>query len=348
MRTVGETIEVVRRWVIEEGSKKPGFAGAYLYGGINELALDALFPAYRDVDLVIVSTQGKLPQEYNLELDLDGVMLEVGFVGTDEHTSAEAVLADPGAGPNLAITTILADPDGFLSPLQSEVARDFAKRKWVNARCEAEKARAMDSLEALRHVDNDFSFLLVLWEAINMLCGTLALADLRKPTHRRSLTQAKEILVGRGLTDLHKELLRVWGSAMMTREQVQAMLGHGAAIFSEALSTYKTQTPLSFKLKPHLPPYFIEATQEIIDEGNHREATFWGVTPFGIGYMTILADGSEEQKRRWEPIWNDISRQFGFADVDAWPQRVASAEVLAEQLFTAADDIVAGNERIVG
>ena len=70
MRTVGETVDVVRTWVEEDGCQIPGFGGAYLYGGITQMPVDAPFPDFRDVDLIVVSTDGTRPSEENLELDL--------------------------------------------------------------------------------------------------------------------------------------------------------------------------------------------------------------------------------------------------------------------------------------
>lgn len=110
------------------------------------------FPAYRDVDLIAISTDEALSNAANLELDLDGIMLEVGFFGIERFLSAEAMLADPEFAPNLADTIILADPQGILEPLQVAVASSFTKRDTVIARCESEKQRVLGSLGALRSV----------------------------------------------------------------------------------------------------------------------------------------------------------------------------------------------------
>ncbi len=100
MRTVQEIEKLVSNWVEQTGSQTPGFIGAYLLGGIIQMPKDAPFPDYRDVDLIIVSAGGKRPQEENLEVNLDGVMLEVGTWGIEEHASAKAILANPMIGVN--------------------------------------------------------------------------------------------------------------------------------------------------------------------------------------------------------------------------------------------------------
>ena len=139
MRTVQEVIRLAQEWVTGYSSQVPGFAGAYFFGGITQLPLDAFFPAYRDVDIVIVTTEGKRPFEENLEIDYCGLMLEVGFLGTEEHRSPEAILSDPELAPNLVSSPLLADPLNLLRPLQESTIERYAQEQWVRARCDVAK-----------------------------------------------------------------------------------------------------------------------------------------------------------------------------------------------------------------
>lgn len=302
MRTVGEIIETVSRWVEKDGRQIQGFVGAYLFGGVCQLPHDAQFPDYRDVDLIVVSTAGTRPPAENLELDLDGIMLEVGICGIDEHRSAEALLANPIFAPNFAATTILADPQNFLAPLQAVVAGAYTEQKWVFARCKTEKMRVLGCLEAMQAAQSETETLNHLWDFMNNLSGVLALASLEKPTYRRTLALMKEILIEQGHWQLHEEALQVWGAANMTREQVDSLLVKTATIFDRALEVRRTPTPFSYKLKPHLRPYFIEGSREMIEAGDHREATFWILAGLGTGYVTLLIDAPDEEKQSWQPI----------------------------------------------
>src|SRR5215207_8257961 len=124
---VEEVVAIVREWVDLHACHLPDFAGAYLWGGITALPGDAPFHLYRDVDVVVVLTQGA--QDDNLEVLYRGVMLEVISKNLEAHQDAEAVLADPSAGPNIATTQILADPTGILVPLHQAVAADYGRRR---------------------------------------------------------------------------------------------------------------------------------------------------------------------------------------------------------------------------
>lgn len=344
--TVGVVTERVRRWVEEEGSRFPGFLGAYLFGGITQLPPDEPFPDYRDVDVIFVSTEGTRDQTENIEMSLDGTMIEVGIWGQDAHASAETILSNPILGPNFAATTILADPIGILEPLRAAVAAAFPEYRWTLARCETERLRLMEHLESIRMAGSVSDKFGSLWYFTNYVSGLLALASLQKPTHRRTLTLLKEILLPQGETELYEDALRVWGAATMSRDRVNALILETAQLYDEAVAVYRTPTPFSFKLKQHLKPYFIDASREIFEEGNHREATFWLALGFAVPYNTILLDGSEAQKQLWQPRWEALLQDFDLDNPEKWPARVADARAVADRTLQVTERILATNPSI--
>src|SRR5205823_2569093 len=149
---VREVVEIVREWVDLHARHLPGFAGAYLWAGITALPPDAPFPLYRDVDVVVVLPNGV--QDETVEVFYRGLMLEVISIDLEAHQDAEAVLANPSHGPNMAATQLLADPTGILAPLQQAVAAGYGRRRWIQARCEAEKASADKHLAAMRQASS--------------------------------------------------------------------------------------------------------------------------------------------------------------------------------------------------
>src|SRR5262245_38428170 len=102
----------------------PGFRGAHLLGGVNELAAEAPFPAYRDVD-VNVLLEGQ-PWRENLDLQFDGILLEAAFPEPSLYASAEAVLGNPALASNLAAPSVLADPAGVFASVKPRVEREYA------------------------------------------------------------------------------------------------------------------------------------------------------------------------------------------------------------------------------
>jgi hypothetical protein len=339
---VGEVVEIVREWVDLHVRHLPNFAGAYLWGGITALPADAPFQLYRDVDVHVVVTSST--HDETQEILYRGVMLEVDSTKLEAHQDAEAVLADPSHGPNMATTQILADPTGILTQLQQAVAADYGRHRWIQARCEAEKVSAEQQLAAMRQVSNPTGGqdpLWPVWGLLNALSGLLAVAQLKRPTTRRTLSLLGDLLGEQGRSDLHEEALTVWGSAHMTRADVQAMLDQSVVVFDRSVEVYQTQTPFGFTIRAHLRPYLTEATQEMIDEGNHREATFWIMTLVTECYLVLQNDALDVEKPVFAAQLQAMLTTLGYTSAEAWAERVAAAERLTQEIYSIADALVA-------
>ena len=338
---VHEVVAIVREWVDLHARHLPDFAGAYLWGGITALPADAPFPLYRDVDVIVVLTEGAPDGE--AEFFYRGLMIEVGSKNLADHQDAEAVLADPSAGPNLATTQILADPTGLLAPLQQAVAADYRRRRWVQARCDAENASVARQLAAMREVANPVGQapLWPLWGLLNALSGLLAVAQLKRPTTRRTLSLLGELLDEQGRPDLHEAVLTLWGSAHMSRADVQAMLDQSVVAFDRSVELYQTPTPFGFTIRAHLRPYLAEATQEMIDEGKHREAVFWIMTLVTEAYLVLQNDAPDAEKPVFAAQLQALLAALGYTSAELWAERVAAAERLAREIYQIADALAA-------
>ena len=337
-RTVQATVELVRRWVAEQGCHYPGFVGAYLWAGITALPPDAMFPAYRDVDVVIVSTEGG--HDETIEVAYEGLMLEIIIRQADAHLDVEATLASPSSAPNIAATTILVDHDGILSRFQAAVRERYAEPRWIRARVEAEKKDALAFLDAMRAVSIPTDGINHLWLLLNALSGMLAVACLGRPTTRRTLALMHEVLHQTGHADLHEQALAVWGSDRMTRDDVVALLARTTLAFDRAAEVYRTPTPMGFTLQAHLRPYLVEASHEMIDEGLHREATFWIQAVAGESYLTLAHDAPEAEKPLFVAHERLMLDALGYTTLAAWNGRIAAAHALSCALFAVADAIV--------
>jgi hypothetical protein len=327
---VREVIARVQEWVDRYARPRPDFAGAYLWAGITALPPDAPFPLYRDVDVVIVLTEGAPDDEE--EFFYRGLLLEVIWQNLAAHQDAAAVLASPSKGPNLATTRILADPTGTLEPLRRAVAAEYPRRRWVQARCAAEQAAAEEALAAMRQAATPADRLNAARFILGMLSGLLALAQLRRPTTRRTLALLRELLDEQERPDLNEAALTVMGSVHLSRADVQALLDQCVRAFDRAIEVHQTPIPYGFALRPHLRPYHVEGTQEMIDEGNHREALFW-ITCLDTAYLALEQDAPEPEKSAFAAQFEAMLAALGFTDDAAWPERVAVAERLAAEIY---------------
>lgn len=337
--TVGEVIEIVREWVDLHARYLPDFAGAYLWGGITAMPADALFPLYRDVDVVVVLPEGA--QDDTVEVFYRGLMLEVISINLEAHQDAEAILANPSHGPNMATTQILADPSGILTPLHRAVAAQYGQRRWVEARCAKERALADKHLATMRQVSTPADRLDAVWAFLSALSGLLAVAQLKRPTTRRTLTLLRELLEAQGRPDLNEAALTVMGSAHMSSTDVQAMLDQSVVAFDRSVEVYRTPTPYGFTMRAFLRPYLAEATQEIIDEGNHREAIFWIMALASESYLVLRNDAPDAEKPVFAAQLQAMHTTLGYTSAEAWAEHLDAAERLAPEVYRIADELEA-------
>ena len=337
---VSEVIALAKGWVSAEASQAPGFLAAHLGGSLSSLPQQATFPLYRDLDVYIISQAEKdrhiRPYLYK------GLMVDAQFSSPKYYQSPELILANPHLAYHIAADTILSDPTGMLQALHQAVKKEYSQRQWVTARIEYEKQELiLPALEAPK-----FNAL-VLYLVIVNLGGLIAVADLKNPTHRRSLILLKEMLQARDDTTLHDQALQLLGSAGMSRDQVSSYIPHIQEAFRRAVTVYQTPIPyVGHKLRPDREPYFIAASQEMIDEGHHREAMLWMLGALHLANTALQNDAPAPEKRAFQARYDSLLQDLGLSKPDDWQQRQQRLRRLVAHFFNLADKIVASHPMI--
>jgi hypothetical protein len=175
---------------------------------------------------------------------------------------------------------------------------------------------------------------------LGALSGLLAVAQLKRPTTRRTLALLRELLEEQGRPDLNEMALAVMGSAHMSRADVQAMLDQTMTAFDRAVEVYQTTIPFGFALRRHVRPYHLEGTLEMIDEGSHREAMYW-ISCLDTAYLALQNDAPDAEKPVFAAQYHIMHDALGNASVERWSERVESAEQLAPEVYRIADALVA-------
>lgn len=122
--------DVARRWVLTEGRRAPGFHGAYFAGSTNWLPDDAPFSATSDVDVTIVLDSASLSIKLG-KFRYRRVLLEVSNLSREQLRTPEMVLGDYHLAGSFRTSSVILDPSGELTNVQTVVGRDFANRRWV-------------------------------------------------------------------------------------------------------------------------------------------------------------------------------------------------------------------------
>jgi hypothetical protein len=348
---VREVKKLAKEWVLEHGILEPGYAGAYLVGGLNTFPDEAEYPLYRDVDIVLTIDDPdgtRLPQGRNVfkrnqEFFYKGLLLEIGFRDFAGFRDVEAILSNPGRAPNLAVNSLLTDPTGVLSQSHRRVAQAYARRKWVQIRLAIAKGDTLDTLAELDSLLNagetpDPSYF---GSVAHRLSGTLAVAHLQFPTSRRCLVVMKELLSQADRLALHERILQWLGYANLSREQVEAYLADAASAFDLAVAVKPSDASGSFKLHRHLRPYFVQGAGEMIEEGHHREAMLWIDICFRVAASGIENHAVEAEREQFREKLHHLRATLGFDDPDECQRRIEQAKAVVQEVFVLVDEVVA-------
>jgi hypothetical protein len=354
---VGTAKHSAREWVESNQQQWPGLRGAHLVGGITSMAEDAAFPASKDVDMHLVfdenspSLQPAGPFFNVLEVQYDGIPIEAGIKSVAEYSSPEAVLGNPEIAYHLTVDSVLFDPIGLLGGLQEPVRREYRRRQWVIARLDYERkglAGALGLVPMARDMWGASGELNILGYTTTFLTAALSVAALAPPKMGgRMFINLRALLLEQDRADVYEEVLALLGVQDISRERAESFLLEGAEAFDLALRIKKTPHPFQHKLNAHLRPYFVDACQNMIDEGYYREALGW-VLPFYCSTTdVILVDGTEADRLKYAERRDEFFRALGFDTADARVAKWEQAARLQDNVFALATEMVRQNPAIV-
>lgn len=342
---IGTAKEIAREWVAAHRVSIPGFRGAFFHGSTIWLPATAALPAGSDLDVMIVLA-GSAPPKLGKFLYRD-LLLEISYIAETQLASPAQVLGTYQLAGSFRAPSVIADPFGFLTPLQAAVAAGYARRHWVERRC----AGARDNI--LRHlagVDTAETFpgQVTAWLfATGVTTHVLLVAGLRNPTVRRRYLAARELLADYGRLDFYERLVDLLDPAGMSQARAMHHLDQVAAAFDAAAAT-TIRTPVAFAsdLTPAARPLAIDGSRDLIAAGNHREAIFWLVATYSRCMLVLERDAPPSVCDTYAPGYRDLLGDLGISSLTDLRQRSAELEAFLPQVWTAAQDILAANQEI--
>lgn len=329
---------------MEHARHHPGYQGAYLAGSTTWLPDDAALAPASDVDVVVVVSWHKPPLKLGKFCHL-GALLEVRYLSWAEIPSADEVLADYHMAYHVRVDTIIDDPTGHLRPLQAQVSRGFAERAWVRRRCEGARRRIEYGMETL-DTSAPFHDLVMAWAfPTSVTAHVVLVAALRNPTVRRRYVAAREVLSEYGHAELHPELLDLLGCAHLTRDRVRHHLTELTRTFDATAPVSRTPFFFSTDITPAARPIAIGGSQELIDQGSHREAYFWIVATFARCHKILAADAPDLGTSLF-PAFEAAVADLGITRADDFPRRADSVIRFLPRLWRTTEAILSANQGI--
>jgi hypothetical protein len=334
--------DVARRWVFEEGSRAPGFCGAFFHGSINWLVDGAVLPETSDLDVMIVLAGPDTPNKPG-KLKYHDVILEVSYLPWDELQSPEHVLGQPHLAGSFRGSSVISDPSGRLTQLQEVVSREYARRKWVYKRCEHAREKVLNNLRGIDALAPFHDQVAPWLFATGVTTHVLLVAGLKNPTVRRRYAAVRELLEEYGRLDFYDTLLEMLGCARMTRAQAEGHLAALAEAFDAAGSVIKTPFFFAADISDLARPVAIDGSRELIERGHHREAIFWMVATYSRCLKVLYHDAPEEMQAKFEPGYRRLMADLGITSFPDLRRCGDQVRAMLPRVWEVAEAIIAAN-----
>jgi hypothetical protein len=341
---VKEAKDAARRWVLAEASGTPGFTGAFFHGSTNWLADDVPLPATSDVDVMVVLDDPNPPLKPG-KLIYDGVLLEVSYLARDQLRSPELVLGQYHLAGSFHTPSIILDPSGELTALQTAVSSDYAKRQWVYRRCQHARDKILGGF-AMNESD-PFPDQVVAWLfPAGITTHLLLVAGLENPTVRRRYMAVRELLASYGRLDFYEFLLELLGCARLSAARVEQHLGALTDAFDAAKAVIATPFFFAADISDIARPIAIDGSRELIARGEHREAIFWMVATYSRCQKVFHHDAPVAVGEQFAHGYHELLADLGIASFTDLQRRRDRVTQALPAVWEVAEAVMAANRAI--
>ena len=337
--------EIARRWVIEEASGIPGFAGGFYHGSTNWLPDDVTLQATSDLDVMVVLDAPDPPVKPG-KFRYRGVLLEVSYLPSDRVQSPEQVLGRYDLAGSFRAPGVILDPSGRLTALQTIVARQYAERRWVSRRCEDARERVLRNLRSL-DAAAPFHDQVTAWLfATGVTTHILLVAGLQNPTVRTRYVAVRDLLAQYGQSAFYPTLLELLGCAQMGRARAEQHLVALTAAFDAAKAVIKTPFFFAADISDEARAVAIDGSRESIARGDHREAIFWMVATYSRCEKVLHHDAPPEMREVFTPDYQHLLGDLGIASFTDLQRRGERVQAFLPQVWRVAEAIMTANPAI--
>jgi hypothetical protein len=358
MMTTGEARRLAEDWVREEVRGVPELVGVLVNGSARARAPSAPHPPASDVD-VFIWVDAEVPSDIEhprgrfapRKLLVGGVVLEPSFHDARRLADPEAVLGDVHLGAAFADPLVLLDPAGRLGALAAVVGPAYRRRRHAQRRL----AWALESVEAMGAHPRppNLPALAPCWRnaalAIAVARAGVApmVAALRLPTVRRALVAGREVLGAAGREDLADALLRLAGSAALSRADVEGLLAEAEAAYDLAVEARRTPVVMDWNVSPDARALERAALRELLDDGHHREVAVPLLLLRTVVQGILENDGSESVKEGARAGYRRLLAALGIDGDAAFEARGEALQAFVPDLRKGCEELLARNPEVL-
>jgi len=342
---VKEAKAVAHQWVQEEGSKLPGFVGAFYHGSTNWLPADVILPATSDLDIMLVF-EDEVPAAKLGKFRYRDVLLEVSYLPQAQVQSPEQVLGNYHLAGSFRQPGIIADPSGRLTELQAAVAAAYANRRWVDQRGQHARNNGLQYLHQL-HAAEIFHDQVMSWLfAAGATTHILLVAGLKNPTVRQRYGAVRELLAAYQRSGFYPTLLDLLGCAQMIQRRATAHLVALSAAFDAATAVIQSPFFFAADITQNARPVAIDGSRKLIERGDHREAIFWMVATYSRCQQVFYQDAPVAMQEHFNSGYRQLLGDLGIASTADLYARGEQIKASLPHVWTVAEAIIAANPEI--
>lgn len=297
-----------RDWVQAHVKDFPGLTGAYISGSYLSAPENTLWPESSDVDIVLIFREG-CPQKIG-KLRHHGLLLEVSCMEEREFRQTGHVLSTHYLAYAMNAGEILYDPRGELARLHQAVKEEYARRRWVDARCEDFYQRMEQGVRGyvpenmtLPQTVNGWAF------TTAISCFPLLLANLENGTVRKRYTAARRVLETYGMESFYPRLLSLLVPEPLGARCLSRHMQELEKTFSLACNTTGPSAHYPFRqdISREGAPVAITGSWELIHSPHPEDAVFWMLATFARCHIIFDMDDPTLGADRLPALWDFLS-----------------------------------------
>ena len=301
--------EMAQEWTDKNAQQIPGCLGVVLHGSINWMDDEEVLAASSDLDLLLVMEPGiSLPHRQKFRYRR--LMLELSPIPLSDLQPPDTVLRTHYLAGSFFGETVLWDASGYLQELQNIVTVHYPERRWVEQRCQSVTAKIRAGFPA----DPQWPLhrILTAWMFAAGLCSHVILvAGLGNPTVRRRLAASQLLLQRLDRLDIQEELLGLFHAGELTPTQIAQHTKNLSRLFAEAIPLVHDGYPFAADITPSGRDIAITGTQEMVQQGLHRETVFWLGASLARCLQVVTEQGTLPQRQQGVALANDFLSDLG-------------------------------------
>ncbi|MEH2936639.1 hypothetical protein [Acutalibacter sp. JLR.KK004] len=338
--------KAAQNWLEKYRENSPGLAGAYVSGSYLAAAEDAQWPESSDVDIMLVWQAGACPPKLG-KLREQGVLLEISSIEETEFQDLPHVLSTHYLAYALQAGEILYDPQGTLSALHQQVREAYAKREWVEARCESFYRRIREAVAGYRPEGMSFAQKANGWAFTTAIaCFPILLANLENCTVRKRYPAARQVLKAYGMEGFYPRLLSLLVPEPLGKERLLTHMDGLEKTFSLACASTGPSAGCPFRqdISQEGAAVAIGGSRELLDTEYPEDAVFWMLATFARCHIILDMDNPALSGERL-PAFQAFLADLGISREEDIASRLQSLAAFLPDLEKAAGEIIDQREK---